>query len=148
MNSWKRHKSKWSPHLSRSTCRRPLSKRDCSWLEIWSQWEYRCRRHGNMHKEEVKSRGNRGGKLIWAVLQKSTQHERAVWHIKTSFRAYMKHRLHFCCCCSYRWNMMPSSKTDGRKMIPGFVCSMRHWSSCFNWLPCCFSEGKEKCKEH
>lgn len=40
-----------------TTCRQPFSEGDCSWLEtIWSMWECRCRRHGNMYKEEVKSR--------------------------------------------------------------------------------------------
>lgn len=75
-----------------TTCREPFSNEDGSWLEtIWSRWECCCRRHGNIHKEEVKSRGSHGGKLIWAVLHKSAQHETSLYHIKASFWVYINH---------------------------------------------------------
>ena len=48
-----------------------------------------------MYKEEVKSRGSHGGKLMWAPLHKSAQHEIPLCHIKTSLRAYMSHLLRF-----------------------------------------------------
>lgn len=94
-----------------TTSRWPSSKMHCSWLETtWFIWEYRCRRRGNIHKENGGASGTTlDGKPIWAVVQ--NQH--SVRHpCGTSKHLWDAFCSNIWSMVSYRWNWSLPSVTS------------------------------------